>query len=200
LYNKYGDKLGNPDSGEAQQLFAKAKINNGAFIQWDDGSSAKVSPWTAYRSYSTEAKNKNRISSSVANNLSVTGFTFNGEQSANPQSDFDYWYKNSFLVRGFKMGGIPNSGEMFVARENGTPEFVGSFGGRTAVANNDQIVTAVANGVSMANDRMVNAIQSQTESLTNAIDRKNLDVQIGDRQIAEANNRGQKGLGNKFVD
>jgi hypothetical protein len=116
------------------------------------------------------------------------------------KSLFDYWYNNRFLVKGYQMGGIPNVGELFVARENGTPEFVGSFGGRTAVANNDQIVTAVANGVSMANDRMVNAIQSQTESLTNAIDRKNLDVQIGDRQIAEANNRGQKGLGNKFVE
>ena len=77
---------------------------------------------------------------------------------------------------------------------------MGSFGGHTAVANNDQIVTAVANGVSMANDRMVSAIENQTNALENAIDRKNLDVQIGDRQIAEANNRGQKGLGNKFVD
>ena len=52
----------------------------------------------------------------------------------------------------------------------------------------------------MANDRVVNAIQSQTESLSNTIDRKDLNVQIGDRQIAEANNRGQRGLGNKFVE
>ncbi len=113
---------------------------------------------------------------------------------------FDYWYNNRFLVKGYQMGGMPNAGEMFVARENGTPEYVGSFGNKTAVANNDQIVTAVANGVSMANDRVVNAIQSQTESLSNTIDRKDLNVQIGDRQIAEANNRGQRGLGNKFVE
>ena len=109
-------------------------------------------------------------------------------------------YKERFMAKGYVMGGMPNAGEIFVARENGTPEFVGSFGGHTAVANNDQIVTAVANGVSMANDRMVSAIENQTNALETAIDRKNLDVQIGDRQIAEANNRGQKGLGNKFVD
>ena len=39
-----------------------------------------------------------------------------------------------------------SSGQMFVAREAG-PELVGSIGGRTAVANNDQIVDAVSIGV-----------------------------------------------------
>ena len=49
--------------------------------------------------------------------------------------------------RGFANGGYPTSGEMFIARENGIPEMVGSIGGRTAVANNDQIVQAVSLGV-----------------------------------------------------
>lgn len=49
--------------------------------------------------------------------------------------------------RGFANGGYPTSGEMFIARENGLPEMVGSIGGRTAVANNDQIVQAVSLGV-----------------------------------------------------
>lgn len=43
-------------------------------------------------------------------------------------------------------GGFPTEGEMFVAREAG-PEMVGSIGGRTAVANNDQIVESVSRGV-----------------------------------------------------
>ena len=43
-------------------------------------------------------------------------------------------------------GGFEESGELFIARESG-PEMVGSIGGRTAVANNDQIVEAVASGV-----------------------------------------------------
>ena len=43
-------------------------------------------------------------------------------------------------------GGMVNNGQLFVANEAG-PEMVGSIGNRTAVANNDQIVDSVAQGV-----------------------------------------------------
>lgn len=46
-------------------------------------------------------------------------------------------------------GGFMDSGEVFIAREAG-PEMVGSIGGRTAVANNDQIVESVSIGVAEA--------------------------------------------------
>ena len=46
----------------------------------------------------------------------------------------------------FSTGGFPNEGELFVAREAG-PELVGTINGNTAVANNDQIVAAVSEGV-----------------------------------------------------
>jgi len=46
----------------------------------------------------------------------------------------------------FAIGGFPSFGELFIAREAG-PELVGTIGRRTAVANNDQIVEAVAQGV-----------------------------------------------------
>jgi hypothetical protein len=46
----------------------------------------------------------------------------------------------------FANGGLPSVGEMFIARESG-PELVGSIGNRSAVANNDQIVEAVSDGV-----------------------------------------------------
>lgn len=49
----------------------------------------------------------------------------------------------------FATGGYPASGQMFIARESG-PEMVGRIGGRTAVANNDQIVDGVSKGVYMA--------------------------------------------------
>ena len=51
----------------------------------------------------------------------------------------------------------------------------------------------------MANDRLANAIEAQTNALEQAIDRKDLEVTIGDRQIAEANRRGQEGMGTSFV-
>ena len=46
----------------------------------------------------------------------------------------------------FASGGYPSDGELFIAREQG-PEMVGTIGGRTAVANNDQIVSAIEGGV-----------------------------------------------------
>ena len=120
-------------------------------------------------------------------------------QAGNAKDAFDYWYQNSFLVKGYQLGGTPRSGELFLAKENGSNEFIGSFGNHSVVANNDQIVTAVANGVSMANDSLRNAIEAQTNALEQAIDRKDLDVKLGDRQIAEANRRGEQGMGTTFV-
>ena len=46
----------------------------------------------------------------------------------------------------YAQGGFPDMGQMFVAREAG-PELVGRIGKKTAVANNDQIVSAVSGGV-----------------------------------------------------
>lgn len=46
----------------------------------------------------------------------------------------------------YETGGFPAMGEAFIARENG-PELVGRIGSKSAVANNDQIVTAIAQGV-----------------------------------------------------
>jgi hypothetical protein len=46
-------------------------------------------------------------------------------------------------------GGFPDEGQLFIANEAG-PEMVGTIGGRTAVANNDQIVEAIYEAVSAA--------------------------------------------------
>ncbi len=49
----------------------------------------------------------------------------------------------------YASGGFPDTGQMFIARESG-PELVGKIGNSTAVANNDQIVSAVSSGVAQA--------------------------------------------------
>ena len=46
----------------------------------------------------------------------------------------------------FANGGFPPEGQLFVSREAG-PEMVGTIGGHTAVANNDQIVEGIRQGV-----------------------------------------------------
>ena len=49
-------------------------------------------------------------------------------------------------VKAYASGGYPDEGQLFIARERGA-EMVGSIGGKTAVANNDQIVEAIRQGV-----------------------------------------------------
>lgn len=52
----------------------------------------------------------------------------------------------SIWLQGFASGGFPDEGQLFISREAG-PEMVGTIGGRTAVANNDQIVEGIRQGV-----------------------------------------------------
>ena len=68
-------------------------------------------------------------------------------------------------------GGFPTHGEMFLARESG-PELVGRIGNRTAVANNDQIVSGIASGVSNANAGVINAVMAIGNMITKAVNDK----------------------------
>lgn len=99
----------------------------------------------------------------------------------------------------YASGGFPNTGELFMARENGITEMVGSMGNRSAVANNDQIVTGIAYGVSTANEPVVNAINELSgliTALTQVVAEKEL--YIGDKDIARAASRGQSKIGYSF--
>ena len=53
---------------------------------------------------------------------------------------------------------------MFIAREAG-PELVGQIGNSTAVANNDQIVVGIENGVARANSEQNKLLRRQNEIL-----------------------------------
>lgn len=64
----------------------------------------------------------------------------------------------------FASGGFPTTGSMFIAREAG-PEMVGTIGNRTAVANNDQIVSGVANGVAAGQAEQNALLRQQNDYL-----------------------------------
>ena len=81
---------------------------------------------------------------------------------ANFFSKIGDWFKNLFggknkveievdgqvsTIKGYASGGFPDSGQIFMAREDGITEMIGSFGNRSAVANNDQIVSGIQQGV-----------------------------------------------------
>lgn len=79
-------------------------------------------------------------------------------------------------------GGFVDQGQLFIAREAGA-EMVGSMGGRTAVANNDQIVEGISSGVYAA----VRAAMQDSEGGSNApiivyLDGKQLTASVEKRQ------------------
>lgn len=92
----------------------------------------------------------------------------------------------------YASGGFPQHGEMFVARESG-PEMVGQIGRRTAVANNDQIVSGIASGVSNANAGVISAIYAMSRNIVAAVESSGSDIymdgqRVG-RQTTSAQNR-----------
>ena len=88
---------------------------------------------------------------------------------------FKISYPKSFYT--YAKGGFPDVGEMFIAREAG-PEMVGKIGNKTTVANNQQIVEAVSEGVYAA----VLAAMRQSESNGG----QSVNVYLDGRQITSA--------------
>jgi hypothetical protein len=64
----------------------------------------------------------------------------------------------------YAQGGWPNIGDLFIANEAG-PELVGTIGGSTAVANNDDIVQGIQGGVERANAEQNELIRQQNSIL-----------------------------------
>lgn len=73
--------------------------------------------------------------------IKMPHFSLTGEFSLSPPS------VPTVSVSYYASGGFPNTGELFMARENGMNEMVGRIGHRSAVANNDQIVSAIKGAV-----------------------------------------------------
>ena len=74
-------------------------------------------------------------------------------------------------VQKFASGGFPTTGEMFIARESG-PEMVGTMGGRTAVANNDQIVSGVSAGVAAGQAEQNALLRQQNDYLRRILEKE----------------------------
>ena len=74
----------------------------------------------------------------------------------------------------FAEGGYPTSGDLFLANENGNAEYITSLGNRTAVANQDQMVSA-----------LTNAILQGMEAIETGRQPNHIVVQLGNEKIYE---------------
>ena len=95
-------------------------------------------------------------------------------------------------VSGYASGGFPTSGEIFMARENGMTEYVGSMGNRVAVANNDQIVEGIASGVSSANGEQERLLREQNSLLRQLLQKENTVVIAPSAALGRVNQRSQQ--------
>ena len=94
------------------------------------------------------------------------------------------WYAN---------GGFPNKGQLFVANEVG-PEMVGTMDGRTAVANQQEITTGIANAVYPAVYNAVVAAMSEANNNVNITlqgDADKLFTMVQDKANSYTNMTGQ---------
>lgn len=95
-------------------------------------------------------------------------------------------YANGGYIPSYATGGI-NSADMFLANENGNPELVGRIGSRTAVANQGQMVEALAQGLERIFSDMNNGA-SNVEVVVN----------MDSVAVARAADRGSKSLNRRF--
>ncbi len=91
---------------------------------------------------------------------------------------FTIKYPNGFST--YAKGGFPQKGQMFIANEAG-PEMIGTMGGRTAVANNNQITAGIASAVYPAVYNAIIAALARGGGNGN----QPINIYIGDKQITE---------------
>ena len=75
-------------------------------------------------------------------------------------------------------GGLVESGDLFVANENGKAEMIGRFGNQAAVANQEQMVEAMARGVQYAQAEQNSLLREQNSILRGILQKEGI-VKLG---------------------
>ena len=97
----------------------------------------------------------------------------------------------------YATGGFPETGQMFVAREAG-PELVGNIGRKSAVVNNEQIVSSVARGVADANSEQ-NSLLREQNTLLRAMLEKEGNVYLDGKKVTASVEKHQRERGRTIL-
>ena len=128
-----------------------------------------------------------KIMSGVSDGLKKLGFTKTAHITWNSGSANFFGRTISWNIPNiswYAKGGFPDEGQLFIANEAG-PEMVGTMNNRTAVANNDQIVEGIREGVYEA----VSAAMSQSGGNNTPVN-----IYLDGKQIATSTTRYQRQL------
>lgn len=115
------------------------------------------------------------------------------EKQANDelQKIIDELMKRYSDLPAYASGGFPASGQMFIANEGGNIEMIGKIGSQPVVANNQQIIEGVKQGVALgAYEAFVNALKDSGGL--------NANLYIGYEKIAQATEVGNRKIGKTF--
>ena len=92
-------------------------------------------------------------------------------------------YIGTISIPRLASGGLVEPGQLFIAGEAG-PEMVGAFGRRSAVMNNDQIVSSVASGVYRASTEQNRLLMEQNILLRTLLERTaDVTLQVNETQL-----------------
>lgn len=92
-------------------------------------------------------------------------------------------YIGTISIPRLASGGLVEPGQLFIAGEAG-PEMVGAFGRRSAVMNNDQIVSSVASGVYRASSEQNRLLMEQNILLRTLLERTaDVTLQVNETQL-----------------
>lgn len=120
-------------------------------------------------------------------------FNYNGKKISIGSS---VTYSSSGSVKKYATGGFPDTGQLFIAREAGA-ELVGNIGGKTTVANNDQITEGIKRAVTEGMAEVISAMS--VSSTSESQDTIEIPVYIGNEEIARATSKGISSLKRRGV-
>lgn len=108
----------------------------------------------------------------------------------NSDSDYKRIINNTYPlpVTGYANGGYPSKG-MFLMNEGNSSEMLGTINGRTAVVNNEEISSALAQALVPLLDGVVTAVQNV------AANDRPIVLNVDSRQMARASQKGSQKLG-----
>ena len=93
----------------------------------------------------------------------------------------------SYSLKAYASGGFPSVGDLFIANENG-PEWISTMGGKSAVANQDQMTTGIRQA----------AYEGVSQALRENPQSHKTEVNIGNRKVYEGYGSYQSRQANKY--